>query len=41
MLKPGIFLASVYIKDVFCSVLIFPGHSKYQRFVWKEKSISF
>ena len=41
MLKPGMFLVSVYIKHVFCSVLIFLGHSKYQRFIWKGKSYQF
>ena len=35
MLKAGMFLASIYNKDAFYSVLIFPGHRKYVRFVWK------
>ena len=41
MLKPGMFLASIDIKDAFYSVLIFPGHRKYLRFIWKEKIYQF
>ena len=41
MLKPGIFLASVDIKDAFYSVLKFPGYRKYLRFIWKEKIYQF
>ena len=41
MLKPGTFLASIDIKDVFYSALIFPGHRKYLRFIWKEKAYQF
>ena len=44
MLKPGMFLASIDIKDAFYSVLIFPGHRIlfyiYDLF-GKKKSISF
>ena len=35
MLKPGILLASIDIKDAFYSVLIFPWHRKYLWFTWK------
>ena len=41
MLKPGMFLASIDIKDAFYSVLIFPGHRKYLRFIWKENIYQF
>ena len=41
MLKPGMFLASTDIKDAFYSVLIFPGHRKYLRFIWKRKIYQF
>ena len=41
MLKPGMFLASTDIKDAFYSVLIFPEHRKYLRFIWKEKIYQF
>ena len=41
MLKPGMFLASIDIKDAFYSVLIFSGYRKYLRFIWKEKICQF
>ena len=41
MLKPGMFLASIDIKDAFYSVLIFPGNRKYLRFIWKGKIFQF
>ena len=36
-----IFLASIDIKDDFYSVLIFPGHRNYLRFIWKGKNYQF
>ena len=41
MLKPGLFLASIDIKDAFYSVLTFPGHRKYVRFIWKGNIYQF
>ena len=41
MLKPSMFLASFDNKDAFCTVLIFPGHWKYLRFIWKGKTYQF
>ena len=41
MLKPGMFLASIDIKDAFYSILIFPGNRKYLRFIWKGKIFQF
>ena len=41
MLQLGMFLASVDVKDAFYSVLIFPGHRKYLRFIWHGKICQF
>ena len=41
MLKPGMLLVSIDIKDAFYSVLIFPGHRKYLQFIWKGKIYQF
>ena len=41
VLKPGMLLASFDIKGAFYSVLIFPGHGEYLRFIWKEKIYQF
>ena len=34
-------LSICYTEDAFCSVLIFPGHTKYLRFIWKGKIYQF
>ena len=41
MLKPGMFLVPIYIKDSFYSVLIFSVHRKYLGFIWKQKVYQF
>ena len=41
MLKPGMFPASIDIKDTFYFVLIFPGPRKYLHFIWKGKIYQF
>ena len=41
MLKPGMFLVPIYIKDAFYSVLIFSVHRKYLGFICKQKVYQF
>ena len=41
MLKPGMFLASIDVKEAFYSTLMFSGHRKYLRFIWKAKIYRF
>ena len=41
LLKPGVLLASIDIKDAFYSVVIFPGHKKSLQFIWKAKIYQF
>ena len=41
MLKPGVFLASIDIKDAFYSVLVSPGHKKHLWFLWKGNIYQF
>ena len=41
MLKPGMFLSPIDIKDAFYSALIFLRYRKYLRFVWNTKIYQF
>lgn len=41
MIKPGIFLASLDIKDVLYSVWIYKEHRKFLQFLVKDKPLQF
>ena len=41
LITPGYFLASLDSRDAFYSVPIYPGHTKFLKFIWKNQLYKF